>query len=45
MVIEFATIPNLRLRLQTDVAGLSYALSFGAIGGVLAVPLAACSDR
>ena len=45
MVIEFATIPNLRLRLQTDVAGLSYAYAFGGLGGLLALPLTAIADR
>lgn len=43
--IESATIPNMRTRLNTDVAGLAYVTSFAGIGGVIALPLAAVADR
>ena len=43
--IEFAAVPNLRLRLRTDVEGLSYVFAFGGLGGLLALPLAAIADR
>ena len=44
-VIEAATIPNMRIRLNTDVAGLAYVTSFAGIGGIIALPLAALADR
>ena len=44
-MIEAATIPNMRIRLNTDVAGLAYVTSFAGIGGIIALPLAALADR
>ena len=43
--IESATLPNMRTRLDTDVAGIAYVTSFAGLAGFLALPLAASADR
>ena len=41
----FASIPDLRVRLNTDVEGISYAFALGSFGALVSTPLGAVADR
>ena len=43
--IAFAAVPDLRVRMNTTVEGMSYAFSLGALGSVVSTPLGVFADR